>query len=437
MKDVSEAIAEGDKSRAKTITYASLLTVLSVSLILSSLLLIFAPSLSSLLGDRRVLSSLHILSFAVLITGFENIYKSSFYADGIVKIPAFTEIAEQIFRIMTVVLLILFYAKDDIELSSAVLTFGIFAGEALSLVILFASYYKTFKGIPRCSFKGKFSSIINTALPVTASRTAETFLGSASNILIPAMLTMYGLSRGEATEILGVISGMVMPLLFLPSVFTNALSVNLVPFISANLAKGNLNAVGRKIEKVLFCTALFAFPSFLCLAALSKPLAEYVFSDSRVALFLPLMSLGALFATFRHILTSILNASAMAKKASFYSFTGNALQLILTTILIPFIGITGYLFSYIISNILLFIPTAYSVFTLIPPDKGLLRKVTLPLFPAVFSFGISYLLYDTMKKTLFPIFSMAFSALTGAFLYLFILFILFKNKKIIFFSKKT
>ncbi|MDO5479503.1 MAG: oligosaccharide flippase family protein, partial [Clostridia bacterium] len=228
MKGISERIAKKDKEGAKAYTLSSLISVLAVSLALFLLIVFSSPLLAVMLGDVRALPSLRILAFAVLITGFENIYKSAFYADGIVKVPAFTEIAEQLFRIAIVVCLILSFAKDNIARSSAVLTFGIFAGEALSLIILFFSYRHVTRGIKPSSVKHCFPSLLDTAVPVTFSKTAETFLASASNILIPAMLTMYGFSRNEATEILGVISGMVMPLLFLPAVFTNAISVNLV-----------------------------------------------------------------------------------------------------------------------------------------------------------------------------------------------------------------
>ena len=146
MKNVSESIAKNDKRAAKTATLASLTLVLIISLLIFLILIFSAPLLSILLGDKRTLPSLYILCPAILITGFENIYKSSFYADRLVKIPAVTEIAEQLFRILTVVFLIVFYAKDNITLSSAVLTFGIFAGEALSLIILIISYNKSTKG---------------------------------------------------------------------------------------------------------------------------------------------------------------------------------------------------------------------------------------------------------------------------------------------------
>ncbi len=435
MKDVSESLSKGDRKDAKTATKASLFLVFIISAILFLLLLFLAPTLSLMLGDVRTFPSLIILAFAVLITGFENIYKSAFYADGQVKIPAFTEIAEQLFRISAVVLLILFFSKGNVTLSSAVLTFGIFAGELLSFVILFFSYRKSTKSIRSYNIKERIPSLLNTAVPVTLSKTAETFLSSASNILIPAMLTMYGFTRSEATEILGVISGMVMPLLFLPSVFTSALSVNLVPFISSNLAVGNIGAVGRKVEKILFVTALFSFPAFFFMAALSRPISEYIFSDSRVALFLPLMSLGAIFATFRHIFTAILNASSMAKKASYYSFSGNALHLLLTVILIPFSGISGYIFSYIISNILLLIPTAKSAFSVIK-SGGLLNKALIPLLPALISSFIAYFHYDTFTSSVFPLVSMIISAFSGLFSYIFMLLIIFKKKKIIFFSKR-
>ena len=227
-----------------------------------------------------------------------------------------------------------------------------------------------------------------------------------------------------------------MPLLFLPSVFTNALSVNLVPFISANLSKGNKGAVRRKVEKVLFVTAFFSFPAYFCLAAFAKPVAEYLFSDSRVALFLPFMSIGAILATFRHIFTSVLNAASLAKKASFYSFAGNALQLLLTIILIPFLGITGYIASYIISNILLFIPTLSSVFSVIAPEKGLFKKMLLTALPAFLSFGAAHNFYSLSENFFHPLISLAVSAFAGSLLYIFLMFFSIKNKKIIFFAKK-
>ncbi|MBQ2941754.1 MAG: oligosaccharide flippase family protein [Clostridia bacterium] len=436
MKGISEHLAKKDREGAKSFTFASLISVLIISFFLFIILFFSSPLLTALLGDERALPSLRILAFAVLITGFENIYKSAFYADGIVKVPAFTEIAEQLFRIVTVIFLIIYFAKDNITLSSAVLTFGIFAGEGLSLIILFFSYRRITGGTKVQSVRKHFSPLLDTAVPVTASKTAETFLASASNVLIPAMLTMYGFSRNEATEILGVISGMVMPLLFLPSVFTNAVSVNLVPFISANLAAGNMSALRRKVYKVLTVTALFSFPAFIFLSSFSKAIAEHIFSDSRVALFLPFMSFGAILATFRHILTSILNAASMAKKASFYSFAGNALQLLLTVILIPFFGISGYIASYILSNIFLLIPTAISVFSVIPCDKHLPGKLLLPALPAVSSFYTASHIYTALSHSLHPLIAVGCSAFSGLFLYLLIMFFCLKNKKIIFFSKR-
>ncbi len=437
MKDVSEHLAENNHSSAKASTYAALLLVLIISVVLCAFILIFAPFIASLLGDERTLPSLYILAFAVLITGFENIYKSSFYSENSVKIPGITEIAEQLFRISFVIILLIYYAGNDFTKGAFVLTFGIFAGEALSLVILFFSYRKRTKSIRATHIKKSFSPLLSTAVPVTVSKTLETLISSASNILIPAMFALYGFSKSESLELLGVISGMVMPLLFLPSVVSNALSVNLVPFISSNLAKGNLGAVKRKTEKILFTTSLFSFPAFFALGAFSKPISQVFFADSRVALFLPLMSLGAILATFRHILTSIMNAASMAKKASFYSFSGNVISLLLSIVLIPFTGASGYIFSYIFSNLLLFIPSFKAVLSVIPLYGESLKKLLLPLLPALASFVPAIFLYEKLSFFIHPLESLLLSGISGLFLYLFLMFLILRNKKIIFFAKIT
>ncbi len=437
MKDVSEHLAEKNRSSAKASTLSALLLVLIISVVLCAFILLFAPFIASLLGDVRTLPSLYILAFAVLITGFENILKSSFYSENSVKIPAVTEIAEQLFRISLVVLLLIYYAGNDFTKGAFILTFGIFAGEALSLVILLSSYLKRTKNIKAGSIKKSFSPILSTAVPVTASKTLETLISSASNILIPAMFTLYGFSKTESLEILGVISGMVMPLLFLPSVFSNALSVNLVPFISSNLANGNIGAVKRKTEKILFATSLFSFPAFFALGSFAKPISEVFFRDSRVALFLPLMSLGAILATFRHILTSIMNAASLAKKASLYSFTGNVIFLLLSLVSIPFSGASGYIFSYIFSNLLLFIPSVRAVFSVIPQDADILKNLTLPILPSLISFVPAFFFYERLSFFIPPIVSLLVSAFLGLFIYVFMTFFLLRNKKIIFFAKIT
>lgn len=430
MKTISECHAESNKERAKGATVTSLFLVMALSLPLFLIVLCGASPLSNLLGDSRTAPSLSILAFAILITGFENIYKSSFYSEGRASLPAVAEVSEQLFRILLVIVLLSTVAKGDITRSSAVLTFGTFAGEVLSLIVLSSAYARHTKGQARLINRRLVSELSKTAAPVTLARTAETILSSGSNILIPVLLTLYGFSKKEALSLLGVISGMVMPLLFLPYLFTNALCVNLVPFVSANLAKGNLGAVLRKAEQCLVITALCSFPSAAVLCVYASPIASHLFADSRVALFLPPMAIGGVLATFRHVFTALMNACGKAKTASFYSFFGNVAELALLCLLIPHFGAFGYIAAYVLSNAVLIIPSALTTASALHLDGAVFGKTLLPLLPTAASFLL--VLPFARATLLLPV---LFSALGALVLYVLSTYFLYFDKKIIFFSK--
>ncbi len=430
MKTISECHAEGDRPRAKSATIMSLFLVMALSLPLFLIVFCGASPLSHILGDSRTKPSLTILAFAILITGFENIYKSSFYSEGRAALPAVAEISEQLFRILLVIALLSTVAKSDITRSSAILSFGTFAGEVLSLIVLSAAYAHHTKRQKYRLERRLIGELSKTAAPVTLARTAETILSSGCNILVPLLFTLYGFSNREALSLLGVISGMVMPLLFLPYLFTNALCVNLVPFVSANLAKGNHGAVLHKAEQCLVITALCTFPSAAILCIYASPIATRLFADSRVALFLPPMAIGGVLSTFRHILTALMNACGKAKTASLHSFLGNVAELVLLCLLVPRFGAFGYIASYIISNAVLLFPSAVTTAVALHLDMAVLKKTLLPLLPtaAAFLFVIPFTRSPHLSFLLF-------SGLAASSIYLIGAYFLCFEKKIIFFSK--
>lgn len=434
IKRISE---ESSEEKRKALTYAALRLVFIVSVFLFSLLFFPSEFISELLGDERTHTSIIILSFAVLITGFENVYKSSFYSEGIVKIPAYTEIAEQLFRTFCVLSLFLIIGNTDIAASSAVLTSGILLGEILSLIILSLSYSRFRKKISSPRIKLSDSGLIRTATPVTAAKTAESFLSSISEILIPYLLVSCSMSRSEATGVLGVISGMIMPLLYIPCVFTNALAINLVPYISEKLSEKNMCAVVKKCEKALFATSFFSFPCMFFMIAFKDWISEYLFSEPKVALLLPLMSVGGLLAIFRHILSSVMNASGKEKTASLYSFVGNVAELALICALIPVLGIYGYALAYVISNFAMLIPGYVTVKRTLNLSYRSFLHSYLPALPAFISFTVLNFMHASLLNFCSATVSVLLSGFFALFLYAFLSFFICFKKKIIFFSKIT
>lgn len=434
MNKISEAPCP---ERRKSLAVSSLKLVLYFSVMLFLPLYFFAEPIALLLGDLRAVPSVTILSFAVLITGFENVYKSSFYSEGQVKIPAVTEICEQLFRTLCVILMLYCIKSNSITVSSAVLTAGILLGEILSLLILSLSYHSGHRQIKAEKIGLMQSGLLQMSLPVTAAKTSESVLSSVSDISVPFLLTRIGMTRSAATGFLGVISGMIMPLLYIPCVFTNAIAVNLVPFISENLAAKNTGAVIRKCEKSFLAVSAFVFPCTLALITYRDWIADFLFSESRVAVFLPLMSIGGAAAIFRHILSSVMNASGKEKAASLYSFLGNCAELVLFLLLTPFFGTYGYTVSYLLSNFLFLIPSLAVVRKKLNLSLVSLIGALWPALPAFVAFASAKMLYSALLGTLNMTVAVLLSGITALIIYIFLLYFICVKKKIIFFSKIT
>ncbi|MDP4132598.1 MAG: oligosaccharide flippase family protein [Bacillota bacterium] len=438
MKLTSERLALGDKQGARSVISCTLKAVAIISFILFSIVILFSSTISSILGDERLRIPLVCLSFAILITGFENIYKSYFYAAQNVKTPSFAEIVEQILRICFVVTLLAIFCRGNLGLSVIVMTLGIFVGEAVSSIFLSLYYIgavRTIKKPKDCTEISK--RIYQCATPITLARVANSIIMSLTSVLIPTLLTLYGLDRSEALSLFGILTGMVVPILLLPCIFTNAISVNLVPFVSSNLAKNNYAAINRKLTKSLMIVSLVSYPAAAAMSALAEPLGIVLYSESRVGTMLPFMAIGSLICTFQHIFGSVLNASGGEKKSAVYSFSGNIISLLTSALLIPLFGIKGYIVAYTISSLAVLIPEINLTFKLIKCNIDIFSKPLFLMLPSILCFLLIKLFYKILAYNHTIYLALILSLALGLFVYIALIWLMGSFKKIIIFNKNN
>lgn len=89
------------------------------------------------------------------------------------------------------------------------------------------------------------------SIPVTASRVSLTLLQSVEAVLIPLSLRQSGLSSTEALSLYGILTGMSLSFLLFPNAVTSSLSAMLLPVISEEQAKGNMQKISQAIEYTL------------------------------------------------------------------------------------------------------------------------------------------------------------------------------------------
>jgi len=359
---VASSSATGHSGEVKKVVSTALSIVLGLGIILSVLVLANLDWIAhAILKDPRTRLPLFILFPCIIITGMGATFKGYFYGIKHTHRPAFAEILEQLVRIATVILTLLWLKPQGYERSAMVIVFGVVIGELTSLFYLHAQYHysvKTLKGYTKTpSVHSLIKSIGAIAVPVTLTRLITTSINSINTILIPQRLMASGLTNSQAVSLFGIVSGMVMPLLFIPFTITNALSTVIIPHLSEDMALGNWQAIRSNISRAIQLTSIVAFAAAAALLSLGQPIGIALYRQSQVGQLLTPLTLSVVFLALQHTLSAALNGLDRQKRSTLNLFIGGVIQLCCTWFLVshPALRIYGFIIGFNLRNIAVFI----------------------------------------------------------------------------------
>ncbi len=301
----------------------------------------------TLLGDIRTGQGILLLLPCLFFTGFENIFKASFYGTNRVIPPAVSELLEQTVRIVAVAVLLFFLPIKDPAASTALIVLGMIISELCSSGILAVFFQKYMGRNPSAKpIKGMAGEIFSIAVPLAAGGLIINFLSSINKIMIPQRLMVYGLSQKEALESFGILFGMTLPLLMLPSVFIASLSTTVMPRISKSLALRNNADVQRKISKTIHVTGLLVLPLIGMMIPLGDILCDLLYRQPLAAQHIVPLGIATVFLFYEMITMSLLNGIGLQRKGAFHMVMGTIIELILTYFLTGVYGINGYITAF-------------------------------------------------------------------------------------------
>ena len=195
--------------------------------------------------------------------------------------------------------------------------------------------------------------ILRMALPLTLNRIVLNLLQSIESVSIPARLRLYGYDNVTALSVYGVLTGMAMPMIFFPNALTNSVSVLLLPLISENAARGDMKAVRSAVLRtVKFCAIMgITFLSFFFLTG--HLIGETLFDSPLAGHFITTLSFLCPFLYLDATLSSILQGLGKAGTIFFMNVLALLIRLGFVFLAIPLVGITGYLWGILASQIIL------------------------------------------------------------------------------------
>lgn len=360
-----------------------LLLTIPLSLVCTAVLFLESDYIAvNLLQEPRTASMIRILAPSIPLSAIHACINGYFYGIKKAGVPAGTQLLEQCCRVACVYLISAYILTQGCTPSINVAVLGLTIGEGFSmLAALLAAWYYFSRSVvsqgsgggiktpssshfrrqntrvPRLSSSHAtavlgYGQLLGMVIPLTANRIVLNLLQSVESVSIPAGLRGYGYDNATALSVYGVLTGMAFPMIFFPNALTGSVSVMLLPIISESYAKGDDEGIRRAIFRtVKYCLILgLACMGFFLLTG--KLLGEGLYRSPLAGHFIRTLSLICPFLYLDNTLSSILQGLGMAGRLFLINVASLLVRLLFILLTVPHLGIQGYLYGLLVSQIL-------------------------------------------------------------------------------------
>lgn len=430
---VAEKKARADSEGIRHTVSISLLMAAIISLAIITITLLNIDWITNkIIGNRSVKGALITILPSLLFIGLAQVLKGYFYGIKEIRPPALSAIIEQIVRMSVAVTLLLWAApRYSLPLVAALVMVGTVIGDLVCLLFLHSKYYgaskksKSLSGVhsrPTASnSKGIVLGLAKIATPITGTRLLSSILTATNSIIIPQRLMAGGMPQGEAIGLFGIMTGMVMPMLFMPFIVTNALQVNLIPNLAESVALGKARDLKDKIRKSIIITSYTAFPAVGFLISLGGPIGDLLYAQPMVGKLIVPVALVLIVHALQHTSSGIMQGLNKQNRSAIHYIIGGLLHLACSYFLIaiPSIGIYGYIIGFFASSTVVCILNLLSALTMVKIKFEIVDWLLKPAFSALVMVSVSSVLYKLLGDTSMPTFiRLAISFAPGALAFL-------------------
>lgn len=335
----------------------------AISSLLSAFIYLFSDFLAvSVLLESRTAPLLRLLALAFPFSAVHCCVNGYFYGKRKAEIPALLQFVEQLARVGSVLLLCHIYESHNYEIPLALTAAGSAIAEFVSTIVSLCFIFpkisacqtnnfgkKTLSGYQN-SFLEAASCLLSMAVPLSVSRIIVNLLQNVENIYIPEMLRRFGYTTAESLSLFGVLTGMALTVIFLPSSLVNSISVQLLPRISEAQASSRNKEIAHVIRRcITFCCIM----GLICSTGFflfGRWAGEFLFHSKTAGDYIVNLSFICPFLYITSSLGSILHGLGKTYTTLFINVGTLLLRIGSVFFLIPKMGIPGYILGLLIGQ---------------------------------------------------------------------------------------
>ena len=361
---VAKRASVGKKKEARKLLFTAMALSVSLSVIVMLLLQSYAGLIAEqFLQETRCSDLLIILSYAFPFASVHSCIVGYYLGLKETGIPAFSQLIEQLVRILSVYLFYLIGTRSGADFGISIAVGGLIAGEiASSMFCLKIITKKTtvcqrlakrIAELPKyLTFAGELFLL---SAPLTASRVLLNLLQSIEAVSIPLKLQSHGMTVSQSLSIYGVLTGMALPCVLFPSAITNSVSTMLLPTVAEAQTLKREHQMKNIIQKSVCCCVLLGSLCCILLLLSGQWIGFHIFNSRYAGDYIVTLAWMCPFLYANTTLISIINGIGKTT----LSFLINTFSLILRILsvfyCIPVFGIEGYLLGLLASQLAAFL----------------------------------------------------------------------------------
>lgn len=373
-------------------------TGLTISMVLSGILAFLicqypAWIASHILIEPRCAPYLPVMGLSLPFASFHACANGYCYGAQRSRVPAFSQVAEQVVRMSLVFLIAGKWAAEGTEITVRLAVYGHLIGEigAASFNLLCLGLFPPqCRNMERAEESSCLMPLMTLALPLMGNRLILNLLAGAEAVWIPNRLQMSGLSDAEAFSVYGILTGMALPFILFPSAITNSIAVLLLPSVAKDQAEGRTESISGSVSMALRYSLYMGILCIGIFVLFGCPLGISVFKEEQAGHCMQILAWLCPFLYLAATMGSILNGLGCTRTTFLQSVAAMLLRLVFVVAGIPLFGIYGYLCGMLISEIFLALAHLWSLKRRIPFIWNARDMIAKPAFFLFLATGIHY-----------------------------------------------
>ena len=388
--------ATGAKNSSQNTLSAAFLLGLLITIPACLFVFLFGDKLTVLFSDRRAIAPTKLLFIGLCFSSLYHSLHGFFWGNKQLLLPTVLELVEECVNVLLGVFLLTTAPSMEVGVCRAALAVAI--TDVSCFLIAFVCYLA--KGGKLAAPNGQLKPLFSSAAPITSMRALNSLVNSAVAVLLPAMLVKAGETYSSATSLYGVVSGMVTPVLFIPSTVIGSLAFVLVPELSENYYKKNYKSLAQNIERGLVASLFIACLVIPFLAALGVPIGAITFSSPLAGKIIAQSCPVLIPMSVSMISSGILNSMGFERQTFLFSSIGEGCMLLCILFLPKVIGVYAYIVAVGVNFTICTVCSLAFLFKRYKPSKRFFSLVFVAIASAILLSAFGKALYKAFELTL-------------------------------------